>query len=273
MTGGDHMTELLAKYRKPRTRNVRLVVVHVNQGPDSHGGAVGVAQYCQRDASQRKGSKGGYHVIVDDVQTIVTAHADEVVQGAGGANEDGFHVCMVGDANQSDQQWHDAFSVANCARAAEAVRNACTQLGVPPTLLTTDEVKAGKSGICGHVHVSQAFHKSTHTDPGPNFPWQEFMAQVGNGAVIPAPTPNPGGLAGVGAALQFIRRHPLRRGDRGENVRLVQQILINKGAKQLTADGIFGRATEAVVKFVQAASHLTADGIVGTKTIDVLLAQ
>jgi N-acetyl-anhydromuramyl-L-alanine amidase AmpD len=39
------------------------------------------------------------------------------------------------------------------------------------------------AGICGHVEVSQAFHLSTHTDPGPNFPWSQFMAVVLGGPV------------------------------------------------------------------------------------------
>ena len=45
-------------------------------------------------------------------------------------------------------------------------------------LLSAADVKAGKAGICGHVHASDAYHLSDHTDPGANFPWGEFMTQV-----------------------------------------------------------------------------------------------
>lgn len=34
------------------------------------------------------------------------------------------------------------------------------------------------SGICGHDNVSDAFHQSDHDDPGPYFPWNEFIAAV-----------------------------------------------------------------------------------------------
>ena len=165
------MTEILCRDRYPRTQKVRLIVMHVNVGPDTHAGAVSVAKYIQT-------TSGGYHEIVDDVQYVTTAHDDEVVNGASGANADGFHICMIGDALQTNAQWHDAFSVCTWTRAAQRAHEACARLGVPTVLLSAADVAAGKAGICGHVHVSDAYKLSTHYDPGPNFPWAEFMAQV-----------------------------------------------------------------------------------------------
>ena len=165
------MTEILCRDRSARTQRVRLVVMHVNVGPDTHAGAVSVAKYCQT-------IEGGYHEIVDDVQYVTTARDNEVVNGAAGANADGYHICMIGDANQTPAEWHDAFSVCTWTRAAQRAHEACARLGVPMRLLSAAEVASGQSGICGHVHVSQAFRKSDHTDPGPNFPWAEFIAQV-----------------------------------------------------------------------------------------------
>lgn len=52
----------------------------------------------------------------------------------------------------------------------------------------------------------------------------------------------------------------VRLGDRGNNVKLVQEKL------GLAADGIFGSGTDAAVKKWQAANGLDADGIVGPKT-------
>lgn len=58
----------------------------------------------------------------------------------------------------------------------------------------------------------------------------------------------------------------VRIGDRGNNVKLVQQKL------GLAADGIFGSGTDAAVKKWQAANGLTADGIVGPKTYAKMMA-
>ena len=59
--------------------------------------------------------------------------------------------------------------------------------------------------------------------------------------------------------------HPvLRRGDRGGSVHELQE---NLG---ITADGIFGPATEASVKALQSRKGLTPDGIVGPRTWEAL---
>ena len=52
----------------------------------------------------------------------------------------------------------------------------------------------------------------------------------------------------------------LRKGDRGEEVKVLQSLL------NITVDGVFGPKTEEAVKKYQAAHGLTADGIVGVKT-------
>jgi N-acetylmuramoyl-L-alanine amidase len=52
----------------------------------------------------------------------------------------------------------------------------------------------------------------------------------------------------------------VRRGDRGDAVREVQQRL------RISADGIFGPQTDTVVRMFQTDNHLTVDGIVGPQT-------
>ena len=56
----------------------------------------------------------------------------------------------------------------------------------------------------------------------------------------------------------------LKKGDRGEQVKEVQQML------GITADGIFGSGTESSVKKFQKDNGLIADGIVGSKTYETL---
>lgn len=180
------MDEILAKYRTPRgTHAVRLVVIHVNEGPDSEGGARSVAHYCQLDRSQRGGSVGGYHELVDDHEVIIGGHDGDIVNGASGANQDGYHICIIGAAEQTAAQWADPYSTAAWNLAAQRAQEACKRFGLPLTQLVTQQVKDGLKGICGHVNVSQAYGLSTHTDPGPNFPWTQFMAAVHPGPVPP----------------------------------------------------------------------------------------
>lgn len=57
----------------------------------------------------------------------------------------------------------------------------------------------------------------------------------------------------------------LKKGDRGEQVKEVQQML------GITDDGIFGSGTESAVKKFQSSKGLISDGIVGPKTYETLV--
>ena len=57
----------------------------------------------------------------------------------------------------------------------------------------------------------------------------------------------------------------LRFGDRGNSVRILQQLLVSKGYP-IGIDGDFGVLTEATVKAFQSRRGLVADGIVGSRT-------
>ena len=61
-----------------------------------------------------------------------------------------------------------------------------------------------------------------------------------------------------------------RRGSKGESVRLLQRLLVQRGY-QLTADGDYGpRTVAAVIAFQQAEQGLKVDGIAGAKTMALL---
>jgi putative chitinase len=56
----------------------------------------------------------------------------------------------------------------------------------------------------------------------------------------------------------------LRKGAKGDGVKLMQEAL------GVSADGIFGPGTEAILKKWQSQNGLTADGIAGPATFDKL---
>ena len=62
----------------------------------------------------------------------------------------------------------------------------------------------------------------------------------------------------------------LKQGASGAHVRTVQGLLVAR-FYPCTIDGVFGPATNAVVKRFQGVMHLTADGIVGPKTWPALM--
>jgi len=63
-----------------------------------------------------------------------------------------------------------------------------------------------------------------------------------------------------------ISMSPLRRGSRGEDVKVVQHRLNDLDFDCGTADGVFGRKTRRAVKGLQRACLLVVDGVVGAKS-------
>ena len=63
----------------------------------------------------------------------------------------------------------------------------------------------------------------------------------------------------------------LKRGSRGEAVRALQNVLIERGLiPKGKADGVFGPKTEVAVRQFQSANKLTPDGMAGTVTLKAL---
>ena len=83
-------------------------------------------------------------------------------------------------------------------------------------------------------------------------------------ANVITPTNTPGLLVPSGSAATTTQLPTIRRGDRNDSVKLLQQKL---GVEPL---GIFGPKTEEAVKAFQKKNGLTADGVVGKNTWDKL---
>jgi len=50
--------------------------------------------------------------------------------------------------------------------------------GIPLRRLTDDEIRRKVPGVLGHGDYSRATGDGTHTDPGPNYPWDVVLAQA-----------------------------------------------------------------------------------------------
>lgn len=163
-----------------RSGPVRLIVIHTPEWPESSSGAEGVARYFHDNPDKRDAS---CHITVDNDSIVQCVLDSFVAWAAPGANHDGIQVELTGFANQTVTQWRDKFSLAALALAADAVAQYCLKYNVPPIKLTDNQLKGSLRGIVGHDQVTAVYHKSDHTDPGPNFPWDRFMFYV-KGAIL-----------------------------------------------------------------------------------------
>jgi hypothetical protein len=74
----------------------------------------------------------------------------------------------------------DPFSLAMFRRAAPIIRSDAKRFGIPLTRRSVDELRAFEPGVTSHGDLGVAFGGTTHTDPGSNFPWDEFLKIVNN---------------------------------------------------------------------------------------------
>jgi peptidoglycan hydrolase-like protein with peptidoglycan-binding domain len=245
-------------YRKGRTKPLRLVVWHDMEAPEKSTTAESVAHYfatTDREASA--------HLCADTDSVVECVKPGDTAFHAPGANADGYGVELAGYARQTKAEWADAGSKATIRTAAKAVAPVMKAHGIPARWLTDAQVADGKTkGMTTHAQVTKVLKKSTHTDPGPNFPKSFVLQEVQHalGTPIapkpaPAPKPRPTIRRGMGTLA-----HP------DENVRYGQQRLTAHRIPT-KADGVFGPGTEANVKTFQRRHGLNPiDGIVGRGT-------
>ena len=114
-----------------------------------------------------------------------------------------------------------------------------------------------------------------------NGQWDWFPAPALNGSTGAPPEPAKHPLQIIAEGVERARKHILRRGSRGEEVKFLQMLLENQNiptakSKKRTRqgigiDGIFGSGTDRAVRQFQRNESLTQDGVVGPATWNELI--
>ncbi|GMA52079.1 hypothetical protein GCM10025857_68350 [Alicyclobacillus contaminans] len=120
-------------------------------------------------------------------------------------------------------------------------------------------IPADRLHVIGHNEIDSVNRADC---PGPKFPWDRLMQDLGAKPAVTTPAAQPAPQGG-----DDVQVPTLQQGVTGHTnaVKAVQAIV------GTTADGVFGPATAAAVKKWQSAHGLTADGIVGPQTWSKML--
>lgn len=153
-------------------RPVRVVVIHDMEYPERSTAAEDVARYFATTDT-----KASAHICVDSDSIVQCVKDNDVAYAAPGANSDGIQIELAGYGRQTHAEWLDEYGQRLLARAGNAVAQYCLKYAIPVVHLTNDQLRGGQRGIVGHVQVSEVYRRSTHTDPGPAFPWS-FLLEV-----------------------------------------------------------------------------------------------
>lgn len=184
---GDEVAEV-KPLRSPVTRsqispnkhkaaqNISWIAIHTQQGKSN---AAGLVNYLCNPASEVS-----YHYVVDDEETVEVVPENWCPWSASNANNRAIHVCLAGTfAEWSRDKWleKDSSDGVNedlmLARTAELVAWIGSRYpGVPLVYVGGGSQPPKANGVCGHKDFGQ--WGGNHFDPGPNFPWDEFMRRI-----------------------------------------------------------------------------------------------
>lgn len=165
---------------------VHRVVIHTTSPPNvpypkasAEGTAHSTALYFQTPAAG-----GSAHYIVDVAREEHCVEDNQIAHHAP-PNKGSIGIEICGQPSYTREQWLSDKVWPAVERARGRAVELCARFNLPWKRVNVVELRAGQRGLCGHVDVSQAYHQSDHYDPGPNFPWDEFMA-IGAQQPVPA---------------------------------------------------------------------------------------
>lgn len=164
------------------------VVIHTTEPGNSFAGTTGSRSGVARSTAvyfTEPTSGGSAHYIVDAANEEHCIEESHIAWHAP-PNKRSLGVEICGKAAYTRDQWLSADVWPAMVRAAGRTADLCARYGIPIVKLGPPDLLRGEHGICGHVDVANAWHETDHTDPGPNFPWVEFMSSVHGETAIKA---------------------------------------------------------------------------------------
>lgn len=248
-----------------RVANIRLIVLHDGETPETGSAAEGMANWFSHPSTQASS-----HTTHDNNSRVRVVDDDDTAWCAPGANADGLHAEMAGRAAQNATDWNDAYSVATMNDCADQCAEWADKYRIPVRGLSDAQVADGVTkGFTTHAQISRVFKRSDHWDPGTGFPFAAFLGKVNvalrkRNASSPAlhkpvPPRKPASIS-VPAFPGYCRR-----GSYGNAVIQVQKRMRARGWT-ISVDGAYGPQTESVIRAFQQEKGIGNDGIVGPIT-------
>lgn len=170
---------------RPTGSVIRLIVLHTNQGPhlpNQHPDHTAEALTTYLTSTANTNNPVSYHVVVDDDSLIEYLPDKAEAWAALASNSIGLHLCFIGMAEWERSTWLEHKPMLKLA--AKKVLQWTGQHSIPITKRSPVEIAHDAWGIIGHGDWTKAQKiinpkaLDSHTDPGPNFPWDVFIFMV-----------------------------------------------------------------------------------------------
>jgi N-acetyl-anhydromuramyl-L-alanine amidase AmpD len=159
-------------------KHIDLVVLHSMEGIEDANKAESVAIWFAGKNKRFEPPRASAHYAVDCDSIVQMVKDKDVAWHAPGANHNGIGIEHAGKAKQTREEWFDEFSAPMLLISAGLIARLCKRYGIPVEFVDAKGLHLRKSGITTHREVTSAFHRSTHMDPGANFPLDWYIEQV-----------------------------------------------------------------------------------------------
>lgn len=160
---------------KRGTSEIRQIVLHSAECSETRTAAVSLAEWLRG----KFGPRASWHYAIDSERVVCSVLPRHVAWHAGQVNPWTIGIELAGRASQSAEDWADDYSRAQQDLTVRLLASLGLAYGIPLRLLTDDEVRRQVRGVTTHRQVTAAFGvKGGHTDPGPNYPLAEVVAQA-----------------------------------------------------------------------------------------------
>ena len=161
----------------------KVLVIHSMEAPEKGTTAESCANFFKNGSGGRTASA---HLCIDDNSVVQCVPYDRKAAGAAGGpyrgagiNDSAIHIEHAGYARQTAGEWADDFSRKMLFWSSLAAADICKRYSIPAVRLSPHELRNGYAGICTHRDITDAFFVyGGHTDPGPNFPMNSYIANV-----------------------------------------------------------------------------------------------
>ena len=161
------------------------IVIHTMEAREASTTAESGARYFQEPPDGRKVSA---HYCADNNSIVQCVRLADIAWTVGNrpGNYRGINWEFAGFASQSATQWRDSYSEAMLTRAMPYMRSDAARFGIPLRHCSVADLRAHRPGVTSHNDLRLAFGVTTHTDPGPNFPWSWFIESLQEDGVATA---------------------------------------------------------------------------------------
>lgn len=165
-------------YTRGRKQPIELIVVHDMEAPELRDTAENVGRWFAGPTAPQASA----HYLTDVDSVVQSVQDTDTAWHAPGANSNGIGIEHAGFARQTQLEWGDPYSEQMLIVSAGVVADLCKRWKIPPVFVPASTLVqhkyGGARGITTHHEVDQAFHLSSHYDPGPNFPMAHYLALI-----------------------------------------------------------------------------------------------